>query len=66
MSPEVIIGIIGLAFAMITAVLVAGKLLAAVENLTQAVRDLRAALELIENRVGDHDGRLRVLEARTH
>lgn len=63
MSAEVIIGIIGLAFALITAVLVAGKLLAAVDNLTAAVKDLKSTIDALEVKTNDHDGRLRVLEA---
>ena len=65
MSTEAIVAIIALAFTVVAGLLFIGKLLGAVENLTKAVSELRETIERIEDKASDHDGRIRVLEART-
>ena len=65
MSTEAIVAIIALAFTGVAGLLFVGKLLGAVESLTKAVSELRETIERIEDKANDHDGRIRVLEARS-
>jgi prefoldin subunit 5 len=62
MSAEAIVGIIALALSVAGLFVLAGKLLAAVENLTEAVKELKETIAALESAAQDHDKRLFRLE----